>query len=99
MRAGDVFKDADGCGFSKRSIQRAADKLGVDRRKEGMKGGWVWRLPLRNRAEDDSAPPKMPEDAEQNLVSPSRLRAPSGEENRDRDLDRDPSINSETPSC
>ena len=60
MRAGDVFKDADGCGFSKRSIQRAADKVNVDRRKEGMKGGWVWRLPLPHPAEDATAPPKMP---------------------------------------
>lgn len=74
MRAGEVFKDADGCGYSKRAIQRAADKLRVDRRKEGMKGGWVWRLPLPTAPEDATAPPKMPEDAEQKNASPSRLR-------------------------
>ena len=31
-------------GFSKKQIWRASKKLGVDRRKDGMKGGWLWRL-------------------------------------------------------
>lgn len=52
-RARDVFNDAHGAGHSQRSIQRAADKLNVDRRKEGMKEGWTWRLPL-------VVAPKMP---------------------------------------
>jgi putative DNA primase/helicase len=45
IRAGDVFKDADQAGYSKRSIQRAANAIEVERRKDGMKGGWTWRLP------------------------------------------------------
>lgn len=49
MRAGEVFKDADQAGYSKRSIQRAANAIKVERHKDGMKGGWTWRLP-----------PKMP---------------------------------------
>lgn len=55
LRAGDVFRDADGAGYSKRSIQRAADKIGVERHKEGMRGGWVWKLPPKM--------PTSPEDA------------------------------------
>ena len=55
MKAGEGFRDADGAGYSKRSIQRAADKLGVDRRKDGMRGGWIWAL---------SKMPKTPEDTE-----------------------------------
>jgi len=49
MRAGDVFKDADQAGYSKRSLQRAANAIKVERHKDGMRGGWIWRLP-----------PKMP---------------------------------------
>jgi putative DNA primase/helicase len=72
MRAGDVFKDADGAGLTKRSIQRAADKIGVLRHKDGMRGGWLWKLP-----------PKMPrchegdEDAEQNYLAPTAPSAVS----------------------
>jgi putative DNA primase/helicase len=65
MRAGDVFKDADQAGYSKRSIQRAANAIKVERHKDGMRGGWTWRLP-----------PKMPisredaVDAEQKALAP-----------------------------
>lgn len=47
MRAGEVIKEADGAGYSKRSIQRAANKIGVERHKDGMRGGWHWRLPAK----------------------------------------------------
>jgi putative DNA primase/helicase len=36
--------DADGAGFSWATIRRAADSLGVEREKLGMKKGWVWNL-------------------------------------------------------
>ena len=55
MRAGEVFKDADQAGYSKRSIQRAANAIKVERHKDGMKGGWSWRLPPKM--------PTAPEDA------------------------------------
>ena len=32
-------------GFSKKQIWQASKKLGVVRRKDGMKGGWLWLLP------------------------------------------------------
>lgn len=66
MRAGDVFKNADQAGYSKRSIQRAGNTIKVERHKDGMRGGWSWRLP-----------PKMPNtpedavDAKQNYLAPS----------------------------
>jgi putative DNA primase/helicase len=72
MRAGDILKDADQAGYSKRSIQRAANALEIDRRKDGMKGGWTWQLP-----------PKMPNtpedavDAEQKSLAPLALSAAS----------------------
>lgn len=55
MRAGEVIKDADQAGYSKRSIQRAANAIKVERHKDGMKGGWSWRLPPKV--------PNIPEDA------------------------------------
>ena len=55
MKAGEVFKEADNAGYSKRSIQRAANAIKVERRKDGMRGGWTWRLAPKM--------PDMPEDA------------------------------------
>lgn len=72
MRAGDVFKDADGAGFSKRSIQRAADKIGVLRHKDGMRGGWLWKLaPKMPKTHEDA------EDTGQNCLEPSAPSAAS----------------------
>lgn len=45
MTAKDVFKDADGAGYSRDQIKRASLKLGVEKEKTGMGGGWVWMLP------------------------------------------------------
>lgn len=69
MRAGEIFKDANQAGYSKRSIQRAANAIKIERHKEGMKGGWAWRLPAKM--------PSFPEDAKQKTLTPS---APSVEE-------------------
>ena len=44
MTAKDVFKDADGAGYSRDQIKRASIKLGVEKQKTGMSGGWVWAL-------------------------------------------------------
>ncbi len=63
LRAGEIFKDADQAGHTKRSIQRAASALKVDKRKDGMKGGWFWRLPPKV--------PNSPEGAKQNYLAPS----------------------------
>lgn len=55
VRAGQIKQDADGAGFNWRTVQRAADRLNIERHKDGMKGGWSWRLPpkMTNKPEDD----------------------------------------------
>ncbi len=67
-----IKADADGAGYAWRTVQQSATRLGVERRKEGMKGGWVWGLsgdvPARRRNEDA-------EDSSQIVRAPS---APSG---------------------
>lgn len=63
VKAGQIKIDADGAGFNWRTIQRAADRLNIERNKDGMRGGWTWKLP-----------PKMtntPEDDRHKTVSPS----------------------------
>jgi len=45
MSAKDIFKDADGAGYSRDSIKRASLRMGIEKRKTGMKGGWEWALP------------------------------------------------------
>lgn len=50
--ASKPLKDA---GFSKKQIWKASKDLRIERKKDGMKGGWVWRLPTGyedSRAED-----------------------------------------------
>lgn len=71
MRAGEIFKDADQAGYSKRSIQRAANAIKVERRKDGMKGGWTWRLPPKT--------PNIPEDAVDARLKSLAPLAPSAE--------------------
>ncbi len=56
-----ALADADQAGHARATIRRAMTALGVDARKLGMQGGWVWELP-----------PKMlknPEDAHSRKVS------------------------------
>ncbi|MGN6831102.1 AAA family ATPase [Paucibacter sp. M5-1] len=36
--------DARGAGYELRTVQRVAKKLGASSRKDGMRGGWTWRL-------------------------------------------------------
>ncbi len=46
-----IYADAEGAGFSRDQIKRAATKAGIERRKAGMNGGWVWALPSQECAE------------------------------------------------
>ena len=72
LPAKTIKADADGAGYAWRTVQLSATRLGVERRKEGMKGGWVWALA-------DSGHPRRrnegAEDAPQKALAPS---APSG---------------------
>ena len=45
MPSKQVRADADGAGYSWRTIQRAQKSLGIEAVKEGMRSGWVWKLP------------------------------------------------------
>ena len=45
-----IKADADGAGYAWRTVQRAAKRIGADRRKESMKGGWVWALATDTKA-------------------------------------------------
>lgn len=56
VHAGQIKKDADGAGFNWRTVQRAADRLGVERKKAGMREGWVWNLApkVTGKAERDT---------------------------------------------
>jgi energy-coupling factor transporter ATP-binding protein EcfA2 len=44
MMANEVFLEAGGAGYSKPSIQRAAQRMRIKRKKLGMGGGWEWSL-------------------------------------------------------
>jgi putative DNA primase/helicase len=72
LSAKAIKADADGAGYAWRTVQHSATRLGVERRKEGMKGGWVWALdgPYQPRRRNEGA-----EDAPQKARAPS---APSG---------------------
>ena len=45
----EAAKPLKAAGFSKKQIWAASKKVGVERKKDGMKGGWMWRL--RNASE------------------------------------------------
>ena len=68
LPAKTIKADADGAGYAWSTIQKSATRLGVERRKEGMKGGWVWALG------DSSQPRRRHEGAE---GSPQKAQAPS----------------------
>ena len=40
----EAAKPLKAAGFSKKQIWAASKKVGVERKKDGMKGGWMWRL-------------------------------------------------------
>jgi len=43
--AKELFKSADACGISRRTLYRAKSELGVDSYKKDFAGCWAWRLP------------------------------------------------------
>ncbi len=59
--AKDIFEEAEGAGYSKSAVQRAAGRLGVKRRKLGMSGAWEWYFPLNDHCH---RPPEDSEDSE-----------------------------------
>ena len=67
-----IKSDADGAGYSWATIRRAQKVLGIEAFKEGMKAGWVWRLPGQGvpKAKFENAKAlKNPEDVQQKELS------------------------------
>ncbi|MCA8296310.1 AAA family ATPase [Burkholderia sp. AU30198] len=64
--------DADGAGHNWKMMQRAASKLGVEKRKVGMKEGWEWALAKETAREEDTKNPAL------YTVSPSAIHVPFG---------------------
>lgn len=58
------LKDA---GFTKKQIWSASNKLHVARKKDGMAGGWLWRLPASVGPEDSMQDAKAPTSESWNL--------------------------------
>ena len=40
-----VIEEAEDMGLSKRTLDRAKEKLRIVSKKDGMSGGWIWELP------------------------------------------------------
>jgi len=60
-----VQNDARGAGHAWRTTERAAKRLGVERVKDGMRGGWTWRLPPKTANEI----PEEREECQQNRLA------------------------------
>lgn len=54
---GKVKTEAYGAGISHATLRRAKKALGIEARKDGMKGGWVWGLPRSASTEPEGAQP------------------------------------------
>ena len=76
----DLFKDADGAGYSRDQVKRASLKLGVEKQKTGMGGGWVWAL---QPAEGSTKSTKSAKSARFQNMRPSH---PSGESTGQREV-------------
>ena len=72
VSARQMQADANGAGHSWGRVKRAASRIGVERKKEGFKAGWVWSL---RRMQDT---PEESEESTQNSVRPSPSSHPSG---------------------
>ena len=87
MKAGPVAaiqikKDADGAGHSWRTVQRAKKKLGAIAQKDGLRGGWSWRLSIGEGPKDA----KYPEESHTERLAPfDKVGALRGQ--RDSDLE------------
>jgi hypothetical protein len=52
-RAGELLRAARQAGHAERTIQAAAERLGVERRYRGMRGVMVWSWTLPDEGEED----------------------------------------------
>jgi hypothetical protein len=44
LPAREIFREAAAAGYSDDQVKRAKSRIGVETKKIGMEGGWIWRL-------------------------------------------------------
>ncbi|MFN7694680.1 MAG: AAA family ATPase [Burkholderiales bacterium] len=71
VEAKAVKAEATGAGYTWHACDRAARALGIERKKVGMNGGWVWRMP-----EGCAKKAKATAQTEMNSLQPSQPSAP-----------------------
>lgn len=52
--AKDIYRDANAAGFSPDAMKRAKRRIRAKAIKQGMSGGWVWRLPMSEESAEGS---------------------------------------------
>jgi putative DNA primase/helicase len=57
IQAIETIKKAKRAGISSKSLRRATDKLGVQKKKAGYIGGWIWSLPSHEGAQECEGAP------------------------------------------
>jgi putative DNA primase/helicase len=78
-----VAAEASGAGYSRDQVQRAARRLGVERRKDGMAGGWRWALPSPeggSEGSEERAPQRVPPSPSSAAYLPSSEPGLAGDE-------------------
>lgn len=78
-----VYQDADAAGHSKATIRRAQRTLAIESTKEGMKGGWTWRLPPKMLKSPEDAHPKSVSTFAENEHLRAPARAPASADTDD----------------
>ena len=71
LEAKAVKAEATGAGYTWTACDRAARALGIERKKVGMNGGWIWRMP-----EGCAKNAKATAQTEMNSLQPSQPSAP-----------------------
>lgn len=68
--AAEIFAEGEGPGYSKGTLRRAKQRLGIKHRKMGMDGGWEWYLPreIVNNAQSIVSAYEEPEGAEGDTI-------------------------------
>ncbi len=57
MPVRDIYPQGDATGYSEAVLRRAAGRIGVVKKKLGMKDGWIWSLPEDTEHDEDNTPP------------------------------------------
>lgn len=54
VAAKDIYKEAESAGYSRDTMKRTKSRIGAEAIKQGMQGGWVWRLPGIKESNDNT---------------------------------------------